>query len=292
MPLPLSVLMSSVGYIAYIDESGDFGLRRIAPIDGKGASEWLVLSAAVIRAENEAEVPRWLREIRYAAKNNQSQDLHFRTLTDRQKAIVCEGVANCDVRLFTVISNKKNMRQYKNASAAHISNTRSWLYWWMCRLLMERITEFCEHWNEKDGTLDAKLRIEFSRRQDLKYHELRGYFTRLLMQSNTGSLYLAKKEIKWSVIDFDQIQSFDHRTRAGLQFADVVASAFFQAISCDNGVRCNPEFAERLKPRVWKPNGQWFDAGVKVLPFPLKCANLSEDQKRIFSSYGYPDDKW
>ena len=39
------------GYIAYIDEAGDPGLNRVRPIDENGASEWLVLSAVVMRAK-------------------------------------------------------------------------------------------------------------------------------------------------------------------------------------------------------------------------------------------------
>ena len=33
-----------VSFVAYIDESGDTGLETIKPIDGRGATEWLVLS--------------------------------------------------------------------------------------------------------------------------------------------------------------------------------------------------------------------------------------------------------
>lgn len=39
------------GYIAYIDEAGDPGLNKVRPIDANGASEWLILSAVVIKAE-------------------------------------------------------------------------------------------------------------------------------------------------------------------------------------------------------------------------------------------------
>ena len=42
-------IMPKIGYIAYIDESGDDGIRRVRPIDPGGASEWFVISAFVIR---------------------------------------------------------------------------------------------------------------------------------------------------------------------------------------------------------------------------------------------------
>jgi hypothetical protein len=108
------------GYIAYIDESGDFGLRNVYPIDPRGASEWLIVSAVVIRAEIEASLVDGLRQLRIDAKNTQSPDLHFRTLGDRQKKIVCSGLAEMDARLFVVISNKRNMRRHRNELAAAV----------------------------------------------------------------------------------------------------------------------------------------------------------------------------
>jgi hypothetical protein len=41
------------GYIAYVDEAGDPGLNKVRPIDENGASEWLVLSAVVMKAKRE-----------------------------------------------------------------------------------------------------------------------------------------------------------------------------------------------------------------------------------------------
>ena len=48
------------GYIAYIDEAGDPGLKTVRPLDENGASEWLVLSAVVMKAEREAKVVDWV----------------------------------------------------------------------------------------------------------------------------------------------------------------------------------------------------------------------------------------
>ena len=56
-------------YIAYIDESGDFGLRNVPPVDRGGASEWMVLSAVAIRADTEPKIVDRLRLLRVAAKN-------------------------------------------------------------------------------------------------------------------------------------------------------------------------------------------------------------------------------
>ena len=280
------------GYIAYIDESGDFGLRNVAPIDQRGASEWLVLSAVVIRAEAEAKIIDGLRLLRIAAKNTQGPDLHFRNLTDRQKQVVCAGLSSMEARLFVVISNKRNMRRHKNDLAAAVSKTRAWFYWWMCRLLLERVSEFCERRNNRAKTPSVKVRLELSRRNDLRYRELSDYLTRVWLKDQAGELVVDKRVPKWSVLDFTQIYAFDHGSRAGLQLADVVASSFFQAINEPS----NSEFAEALRDRVWskgpKENPRWFDEGFTLFPHTLSALNLTESQKRIFRFYGYPALRW
>ena len=55
-------------YIVYIDESGDDGLKAVKPCTFPGSSEWLVLSAVVIRASNEPSVANWVNDIRSGFK--------------------------------------------------------------------------------------------------------------------------------------------------------------------------------------------------------------------------------
>ena len=59
-------------YIAYIDESGDDGLRAVKPRTFPGSSEWLILSAVVIRGSNEPEVAGWVKDIRLGFKSKQA----------------------------------------------------------------------------------------------------------------------------------------------------------------------------------------------------------------------------
>lgn len=280
--------MPDTGYIVYIDEAGDFGLKTVAPIDARGASEWFILSGAVVRKENEHKVPQWLKTIRDQAKNNQSVDLHFRTLSDRQKRIVCERTAQIHMRLFVVISNKRNMRRHKNQSASNISQHKHWFYWWITRLLLERVTGFCAARNKLDGTPNLKLQIEFSRRKDLKRHEFTDYFTRLWAQGN--SAFLNKRQIDWSVFDSKNVHFFDHETRAGLQFADVVASAFFKAVNTHPNGTCCADYAMLLESRIHRgANGVMLDEGFTVWPPSLASLGLSEAQKEVFRHFGYPE---
>jgi hypothetical protein len=78
-----------------------------------------------------------------------------------------------------------------------------------------------------------------------------------------------------------------------LQLADVVASAFYQAINRIDGATPCPDYAEALSDRVWRgARGEWFDEGFKVFPYPLRFPGLDDSQKRIFRFYGYPDRMW
>ena len=246
------------------------------------------MGAVVVRKENETNVPLWLQKIRYEAKSRQSTDLHFRKLSDRQKRVVCSETAQLHMRMFTVISNKRNMRQHKNRPASYISQHKHWFYWWITRLILERVTQFCADQNALDGTPGRRLQIEFSRRKDLKRHEFTDYFTRISMQGKSS--FLNKRQIDWSIFDFQNVHFYDHETRAGLQFADILASAFYQAVNTHPHGSCCPDYGKLLQPRIHRPQGKpMLDEGFTVWPYSLIDANLTDDQKAIFRYYGYPE---
>ena len=108
------------GYIAYIDEAGDDGLDRIRNGVGPGASEWFVLAAVLVRAEREASVVRWQQQLLAGLNQHQLRDLHFQRLSDDKKLWTCRQVAQLPLRIFVVISHKKNMERYVNLRASDL----------------------------------------------------------------------------------------------------------------------------------------------------------------------------
>jgi hypothetical protein len=92
-------------YIAYIDESGDDGLKAVKPCAAKGSSEWLILSAVVIRASNESKVAGWVTDIRSGFRSRQARALHFADLSHLNKVATCQKIAKLDLRCFVVASN-------------------------------------------------------------------------------------------------------------------------------------------------------------------------------------------
>lgn len=286
------------GYIAYIDEAGDPGVKTVKPIDKNGASEWLVLAASVIRTDFEAEVPSWGREFLTQCGGQQQKYFHFRKANEQNKLLACERLSALHVRNFVVCSNKKNMRGYKNPIAAkrnvdlaanpHNSN---WFYFWVTRVLMEKITSFVSWHSMKNYGEIRKIKFEFSQRGGIRYDELKGYFQVLQENDERGNQTVTYDTINWSTVDYDLIEVHPHTHRAGLILPDIVASSFYMA--CDKHERgrpCQPQLALRLAPRMAlkfdNKNSASAGFGVKLMP-SQKVAKLESDQQQVFKRYGY-----
>ena len=256
--------MPKVAYVAYIDESGDDGVATVRPRDPKGATEWFVLSAVVVRAEGQSEAV-WVQNILRDIKLDRRGQLHFQPLDDWRKAIVCERIANLPLRCFVVMSHKLNMRGHHNPRAAKVSAGKTWFYWWMTRLLLERVTDYCERRSLRDYGPPRLVHLEFSRRRGLRYPHFQSYLYWLRMQSRADALFLKRGDLKWSVVDpINEVAAYDHPDRAGLQISDAVAGAFYAAVSGDSP---NPQFACALKPRMTLDrHGNIFGYGLKLTP--------------------------
>lgn len=277
-----------VRYVVYIDESGDTGLEIIKrPDNPRGATEWLVLSAFLVKIEDDSKMVAWTQDVQ-ADFNSKRTDLHFNKLLPFKKSLVCSAIAKKHCRAFVVLSNKKNIERYKNANLD--DGNKSWIYWWLARLLLERVTEFCEAQIPDERRDKDKLRIIFSRRGGLTYKDFEDYLWKLRWQSRAGTLWLNYKDLKWSVIDFDEIRVLDHKQRAGLQLADVVAGAFFEAVERNRGSveACDPSYAQALKPILARRpvTNSLLGFGIKPIPLPA-WMNLTPEQKAVFNFYGY-----
>jgi hypothetical protein len=281
----------TVGFVAYIDESGDTGIERVKGQRLFGAqSEWLVLSCLLVRATHDSEVPSWVREIIGQFRNRQRPDLHFADLIPVKKTLTCRMLAAKPCRVFVVMSNKKNIEGYRNPRLD--DNNKAWIYWFLSRLLLERVTEFCEALVPEADRGQIKLRIIFARRGGLKYVDFVKYMHKLRRQSRAGTLVLGNGDLRWSLIDDDEIRVLDHGERAGLQLADVGAGAFFHAVERNRPGECNPEFAKLLRPVIGKDAyGNRLGFGIKTMPL-LHEMNLWPQQRAIFDFYGYASEGW
>jgi len=279
-------------YIVYIDESGDDGLKAVKPCTFPGSSEWLVLSAVVIRASNEPSVANWVNDIRSGFKSRQAKALHFADLSHPNKVRTCEKIAGLDLRCFVVASNKKNMQGYSNPDAGKIPS-QCWFYCWMTRVLLERVTRFVLQRSLMDYGEPRYLRIEYSARGGLRYDQMNAYYEWLRMKRFKPFLPWGK--LCFEVMHINLLRIYPHLEREGLQLADAVAAAFFKACDKHDTGACDPQFAKLLRDRMAREpdnhSGRISGFGVKLLPNFAK-AGLDPDQAEIFRHYGYPGQWW
>lgn len=276
--------MSSYSYVLYIDEAGDDGLTKVKPVDQNGASEWLLLSGYLIRAKYENSCRNWLDEIASDIQSRSSV-IHFRKLSQKKGNRAAELLATHPARAFVVASNKKNMRGYKNERAA-TAGGKQWFYNWLVRVLLERVTEFCRHDCDDNPTSEDKIKVLFSKRGGHSYGQTKAYFEYLRLQSNP---VLNKRQIDFRFLSFQLIDYVPHYQEAGLQCADIVASALYRALNIESKIR-RVDAATKLSPILARDGmNEIRDFGLVLQPTNPSVLSLSPEQAEIFLHYGFSE---
>jgi len=268
----------------YIDEAGDPGVKQKEGQDPHW-SDWFVLSAVVVSADREAETVDWVHEMRRAIGRKSAVPLHYRNLADESRSRSCEVLGGKAVRLFVVASHKDSMRRHQSKRLGRASGQN--FYNWCLRLLLERVTQWCAEKCQKEGMETQPARIVFSERGGHNYRELKSYLRKLEAQTLTKNLVLDANSLAPGVVVERFCDVVPHANLAGLQLADIVASAFFHA-SNSQSPRHDLEPASYLvqrlarKGRRRKPNG----FGMLLLPFPHQ-GEIPPEDKNIFWQCGY-----
>lgn len=280
-------LVQDYQYIAYIDEAGDPGIKRVQPIDPNGATEWFTLGCAVIRADREAEPIAYVNRVRTIIKSFQRPDIHYKKLQPWQRLAACSELAKETARLFIVASNKQSMRGYKNPNAAAVSlHPNNFFYNYCLRILLERVTEWVERRSIMEFGEPRKMLLTFSERGGHSYRHVETYTELLKIQQANGRLYQDIRSPRFSVIDPELVRVIQHNQNAGLQVADILASAFYQAAHARApGWDTAPAMA--LKPRLASLTERYDRLGVQLLPWSTWKSPLTNEQKQIFRFYGY-----
>lgn len=274
-------------FVAYLDEAGDPSFKRVRPIDEKGGTEWFVLSAVLINARRECEVPIWLAETARRIGDEGTRVLKFSKRNMIERVTICRHIAELPVRIFTVASNKKNLRGYKNPRLEKTRNDHHF-YNWMTRILLERMTDYCYRRAERTGQKDKRLKLVFSEEKGMSYSQTAAYIGYLKRQIENGAPVLRRWVPRAEVMDWRLVEAFPHSRVAGLQYADISASSFYQAVDNIETGPCNTRYAEALKPRVAiNADGTYRDYGVILQPHKDWKISIGEDQRAIFRIFGY-----
>lgn len=208
----------SASFVAYIDESGDEGFTFRA--DGSGSSRWLVLSALVMRKENDHLVVQTARQARELLRKPPKHALHFRDLKHEQRVALARLIGQMPSRTVSVLIHKPSIPEPENFQQEAYS-----LYRYASRLLLERVSWLCRE-HRKKAAGDGKVELIYSNRSAMSYEDLRGYLHQLRLGAESRDI-----RVDWNVIDPDHVKAVNHDQLAGLQLADAVATSAYYAVT-------------------------------------------------------------
>lgn len=268
-PAALRVTGPFVGYVAYVDEAGDDGITSVYPLDQNGATQWFALGAAVVPISEDENLKDWVNGAAHLAGIRRRSDIHFRKMNDHKRKIICNNLANKNFRSFIVVTDKTNMRGYRNKLAESVSS-KNYFYNFLLRVLLERISEYCANDAKiRYPSLHPRLHVCMSDRGGMNYSETKSYLGRIWVQSKAGKLYLNAKDINWEIFQPSRLESRLHADRAGLQIADVVVSALYKALPHAGRVEGTFVYSDIMAQRLAGAGTQTgaVDVGLKILPW-------------------------
>lgn len=247
-------------FIAYIDEAGDEGFGRLRdPDNAGGQSRWLLLGAALVRADDDPNLPKWRDEI-LSGLRKKCRDLHFCDLKHDQRVFVSQRIAALPVQAAVVLSHKVTI---PGTPWAATFKRKGYLYNYLVRWLLERLTTHVASTGQ-----DVRLRLVFSRRGGTDYDTMRDY---LILMRDGRELIPPVRRIVWRVLDVNDIAVENHAVRAGLQFADCITSAFHKAVEPNQFGNFEPRYAESLRWSVLRDGRSALNCGVAPIPSWTRC---------------------
>jgi hypothetical protein len=290
-------LSMQCGFHLYIDEAGDAGIDQVRPLDPKGASEYFVLSGVLVRSHRRAELAAAVQAAKLKVGIEPHRELHFRYLSQEAQILVIDELAKFTVGLVAVVSNKRNMRGYRNrrVEAKHYEVKKggrvkpqnyNWFYNHTFRYLLESASAECAKWTNQAYGGSRSIKIVFSQRKDFRYSQTSAYLHKLCVERHGRDYFNNKRQIEWSVVDPSAIESLRAKGEPGLQFADCVASAIFKAVDADWFGDAAPHFLERLAPRFLGRGRTAFGYGFKLLPDGF-AGPLCREQEQGLMAVGY-----
>lgn len=257
----------AASFLAYIDESGDDGLGRKFRQPGRrgGSTHWLVISATIVRQSRHKDIICWRDEILDQMPDKKNRNLHFAQLNHGQKLAAVRTLSQKPLRIVSVLAAKPPIPDGTYPD-------KNQLYFYMTRYLIERVSWLCRDYRRYAPEGDGSVAITFSRRGGMSYPAFRDYLT-TLRADQTGTV-----RVYWPAVDISAVEAHDHSRLAGLQLADVGASAMAAIFEPDFYGNYEPRYGRVLKPVVYNRNRNYLSYGLKIVPRPDQCG-LNDEQR-------------
>lgn len=223
-------------YLAYIDESGDEGIKK--------GTVWFILTAVIVEKETELKISKTIDEIKSKIGISSGKPLHWKELRNKnvsKKRYIIDRLSKEDFVYTNVIINTYDMENEKLQGKL--------LYNYVCRYLLERISWYV---GDNNGTVD----IVFSNRSNISYPELKEYMETLF---NDNECQIRKHVIT-------SFSVFEPSQRKMLQFADACASSLAEAFEKDSLGYYDERFVMTLQKKLYRRKGKLLSYGLKIFP--------------------------
>jgi hypothetical protein len=266
--------MYSKRFIAYVDESGDEGMKF-----EKGSPRWFVLSAVVI--ENDPQTRQRLcqliDEVRDAINQGRQEQhriphkkpLHFRDLKHDDRKFFCMKIGQLEeICTVSVLCYKPSLHPLPKER----------LYYYLLRFLVERTALYCRSQSDQDDPL-PKLRLVLSNRGGLRQSEVNEYFHRVWYDDAAEKVIIQKSAI------LEDISVQSSGKAVGLQLADAVASSYFYSVEPNRYYMVEVAYLRYIIQRAYCSGHKVIGCGIKL--FPDDALNqLPDEAKALIAGPG------
>ena len=223
-------------FTAYIDESGDEGIRR--------GTEWFILTAVIVSKKDDLKISRAIDEIKEKLQIPPQKSFHWKEIRKKhvsKKRFVIDRISREDFTYTNVAVNTYDLEKVQLGGKL--------LYNYFCRYLIERITWFVE---ENKGSVD----LVFSNRSNISFNELKEYIDALR--------YDPVCQIRSQVIT--KLEVFESGQKKMLQFADACASSLAEGLNKDEFGYYDERFVLTLANKLYRRKGNLLSYGLKLFP--------------------------
>jgi len=224
-------------FIAYVDESGDEGIKR--------GTEWLIITAVIIEKEKDLFISKSIDDIKAELQILPNKPFHWKEIRNKhtsKKRLVIDRIAKEDFCSINIVVNTYDLENIQVSSKM--------LFNYFCRFLIERITWYV---HENMGT----VKIIFSNRSNTSWNELDEYIKSLFASDQC--------EIRDDVIT--AIEVYDTVQKKMLQFADACASSLGEALNKDQYGYIDERFILKLNDKLYRRKGNLLSYGLKLFPY-------------------------
>lgn len=235
----------------YIDETGDEGFRKLghrARGASDASSEWLILSAVMIRSEQDREQIRAVDGLRELLGQQQSRKpLHWRNLRNdhTKKRLAADFLARQPFHVVVAALWKPRIAEHSNA----LQQRKGYLYNYASRFLIERASYYAE-------ASRRRLSLRFESRATTSYADLESYVRAIEADP--------RQKIRAECIA--DVRPVNPSTK-GAQLADFFVGMAGDALEPDPHGYTTEEYIQRVRPRLFRRSGRaiW-DDGFKLFP--------------------------